>query len=59
MDIKAIAPALPDIHITLTNLEADGLQSMLYEARSYANDCGECTEEHNRIILALEAALGT
>jgi hypothetical protein len=59
MEIKAVASELPDIHISMTNIEADALQSMLYEARSYASDCGESVEDHNTFIELLEEALGT
>jgi len=59
MEIKPVAAKLPDINIMLTHEEADSLQSMMYEARSYAADCGENTKRHDNFIDALELALGT
>ena len=58
MEMKTFQAKLPDIHIQLSNEEAHELRQMLYEAQSYANDCGEVTMQHEAFIRAIETVLG-
>ena len=59
MEIDPVASEKPDIRILMTHAEAQGLQSMLYEARAYAQDCQESTVPHDSFIRALEKSLNT
>lgn len=58
MEMKTFQAKLPDIHIQMSNEEAHELRQMLYEAKSYANDCGEVTMKHEAFIHGLETVLG-
>jgi len=58
MDITTIALKRPDVQIRMTSDEADDLQSMLYEARAYASDCGDSVEDHDKVIALLELVIG-
>ena len=43
----------PDVVITLSWENAEQLHSMLYEAKSYAADCGEATDTHTEFLMTL------
>lgn len=47
----------PDVVITLSWENAEQLHSMLYEAKSYAADCGEATDTHTEFLITLGRVL--
>ena len=57
MEIKTVQAARPDIHIVLSNDEADSLMSMVIEGKAYADDCGESVDRHENFIAMLSTAL--
>jgi len=46
MEITAVPSSKPDIVIKMSDQEARELHNMLWEAKSYAADCGESTTTH-------------
>jgi hypothetical protein len=57
MEIEHCDPKRPDIKITLTADEGDILYSMMVEAKAYARDCSESTEQHDTFLEILEPML--
>ena len=53
MKVETIQAAKPDVVITLSWDSAQQLYSMLYEAKSYASDCGESTDMHQEYLTIL------
>jgi len=50
MEMTTVPSSKPDIVIKMSDEEARELHGMLWEAKSYASDCGESTATHMSYI---------